>query len=117
MFFLIRMGDITELQALDKIPLDEELYIRENGHPLNLYIIDSKDNLLANSEEIGWMDEGEQTEELRDITLKDINTIFNLYEGRIEIDVDEEGTPIFQEEKVVLRYLRSNDEEENENIL
>ena len=47
-------------------------------------------NLLASHDEIGWWDEGEHTDELRDITLDDINYLLREFDGYIDIEYDED---------------------------
>jgi hypothetical protein len=59
-------------------------------------------DILANGKEIGWMDDGEHTNELRDITLKDINTILREYDGYVNIEVDEDGDVVLYDDRIVL---------------
>jgi hypothetical protein len=114
-------ADVTEegttLWELDKIPQDEEKFMIENGAPMEVYIIDNDDSVIAEPHEIGWFDEGDETDELRDITLDDINYILNEFDGWIEIEIiedffdeDEQVIPNMYEQKVVVRLL--TDEEE-----
>jgi hypothetical protein len=107
------------IYELDKIPLDEQSYIIENGAPVELCIIDENNNVLAEYNEIGWIDDGEHTDELRSITLEDINFIFNEYEGWLELEIiedlyDVEGLiiPNFINEKIIISLI--SDEEEFE---
>ena len=114
-------ADVTEegttLWELDKIPQDEEAFMIENGAPMEVYIIDNDDSVIAEPHEIGWFDEGDDTDELRDITLDDINYILNEFDGWLEIEIiedffdeDEQVIPNMYEQKVVVRLL--TDEEE-----
>jgi hypothetical protein len=114
-------ADVTEegttLWELDKIPQDEEAFMIENGAPMEVYIIDNDDSVIAEPHEIGWFDEGDDTDELRDITLDDINYILNEFDGWVEIEIiedffdeDEQVIPNMYEQKVVVRLL--TDEEE-----
>ena len=114
-------ADVTEegttLWELDKIPQDEEAFMVENGAPMEVYIIDNDDSVIAEPHEIGWFDEGDDTDELRDITLDDINYILNEFDGWLEIEIiedffdeDEQVIPNMYEQKVVVRLL--TDEEE-----
>jgi len=107
----------TTLWELDKIPQDEEAFMVENGAPMEVYIIDNDDSVIAEPHEIGWFDEGDDTDELRDITLDDINYILNEFDGWVEIEIiedffdeDEQVIPNMYEQKVVVRLL--TDEEE-----
>ena len=81
----------SEVFELLQLPKNEEEFIEKNGYPVEPYIIDSDDNVLAEPDEIGWWDEGEETDEYRDITLRDINFILNEFDGEIAIDVDYMG--------------------------
>ena len=116
-------ADVTEegttLWELDKIPQDEEAFMVENGAPMEVYIIDNDDSVIAEPHEIGWFDEGDDTDELRDITLDDINYILNEFDGWLEIEIiedffdeDEQVIPNMYEQKVVVRLLTEETEEE-----
>jgi len=115
-------ADVTEegttLWELDKIPQDEEAFMVENGAPMEVYIIDNDDSVIAEPHEIGWFDEGDDTDELRDITLDDINYILNEFDGWVEIEIiedffdeDEQVIPNMYEQKVVVRLLTDEEEE------
>jgi len=108
----------TTLWELDKIPQDEEAFMVENGAPMEVYIIDNDDSVIAEPHEIGWFDEGDDTDELRDITLDDINYILNEFDGWVEIEIiedffdeDEQVIPNMYEQKVVVRLLTDEEEE------
>ncbi len=116
-------ADVTEegttLWELDKIPRDEEAFMVENGAPMEVYIVDNDDSVIAEPHEIGWFDEGDDTDELRDITLDDINYILNEFDGWIEIEIiedffdeDEQVIPNMYEQKVVVRLLTDEETEE-----
>lgn len=80
-----------------------------HGYPVELMIVDTDGQTIAEHDQIGWWDEGEQTEDLRDIELKDINKILK-DDGQIEIEISNEAyqitqvVPITAEGKVILRY-------------
>jgi len=116
-------ADVTEegttLWELDKIPQDEEAFMVEHGAPMEVYIIDNDDSVIAEPHEIGWFDEGDDTDELREITLDDINYILNEFDGWVEIEIiedffdeDEQVIPNMYEQKVVVRLLTDEEEEE-----
>ena len=116
-------ADVTEegttLWELDKIPRDEEAFMVENGAPMEVYIVDNDDSVIAEPHEIGWFDEGDDTDELRDITLDDINYILNEFDGWLEIEIiedffdeDEQVIPNMYEQKVVVRLLTDEETEE-----
>lgn len=88
--------------------VDREDVFTQYGYPVELMILDYDGETLAMPDQIGWWDEGEHTEDLRDIVLKDINTILK-DEGKIEIDISSDAYQINQvvvtmaEGKVILR--------------
>ena len=79
--------------------IDEEqvdAYVAINGYPVSpSIIIEGNPNvpeetfIIATSDEIGWLDEGEHSDELHDITLKEINNILE-NGGYCEIGVEEQ---------------------------
>jgi hypothetical protein len=97
---------------------EEEKFLTENGYPVKPYVVEeymdkSTPAILATPEEIGWFDEGDHTDELRDITLQDINDAINYNEGFIEIDVDDEtGEPITINDKVIIKHAVEDEFEE-----
>jgi hypothetical protein len=118
MLFVDATEEGTTLWELDKIPQDEEKFMIENGAPMEVYIIDNDDSVIAEPHEIGWFDEGDDTDELRDITLDDINYILNEFDGWVEIEIvedffdeDEQVIPNMYEQKVVVRLLTDEEEE------
>lgn len=102
--------EVFELNQTLLSPEEEEKFITENGYPVQPYIVEeyidgSNPAILATPEQIGWLDEGEHTDELIDITLEDINLIINADDGFLLIDVDgETGEPTLAEGKVILAY-------------
>ena len=78
------------------------------------------DQLLADHHEIAWWDEGEHSEDLYDITLKEINTVLADYDGEVDIEIDDKALheddvmqPINVNGKVVLSYSYVIDDEED----
>lgn len=121
MLFLTKIHQDTikefiEIWALNVVPNDREEFLIKNGYPIKILIVSEHGDPLAEGNEIGWFDAGEEIDELRDITLKDINTILNDYEGILEMDfIQMEKTilvPRFVEEKVILR-LHIEEEEDD----
>ena len=81
------------------------------GYPVEIYVIDPTDHeILALPTQIGWFDPGDDSDEYRDIELKDINVIL-ANEGLIEIEIDDLDdfygvcNVILEEEKVIIRIL------------
>ncbi len=110
----------TILWELETIPFDKEKFLVEHGAPMEVCIIDENGDILAEPHEIGWWDEGVHVDELRPISLKDINVIINEYDGWLDIEIhesfyDEEIStiiPNFVEQKVVLKFLTEEEDDE-----
>jgi hypothetical protein len=94
-----------ELFELEELPEDPDAFMAKHGVPVKLAIIDDDGDLLATHDEIGWWDEGEDTDELRDITLDDINYLLREFDGYIDIDGDEDEGVTLIEDKVVLSLV------------
>ena len=91
-----------ELFELEEIPEDPDAFMAKHGCPVELLIVDENGNLLASHDEIGWWDEGDDSDEYRDITLDDINYLLREFDGYIDIDGDEDEGVTLIEDKVVL---------------
>ena len=95
-----------ELFELEEIPEDPEAFMVKHGAPINLLIIDDEGNIIVFQDQIGWWDEGEDTDELRDITLDDINYILRELDGYVDIEYDEiEDDFVMYEDKIVLSIV------------
>ena len=117
MLFVEASEQGIKLFELDVIPRDEEAFIIENGAPMELYIIDG-DDVVVEPHEIGWMDDGDDVDELRHIMLEDINYILSEYDGWIGLEIIEEYfdeeemvIPNMYEQKVVITLLTNEEEE------
>jgi hypothetical protein len=130
MLFLSYIEEETNVFRLDKLPLDEEAFIQQHGYPIHPYLIDEGNPNIENDvviyaaeSEIGWFDFDEESDEYRDITVKDINNIINKYgcECLIEMDeyhIDDAEThepyvlyrPIYIEDKVIISLYDNNEE-------
>lgn len=102
-----------ELFELEEIPEDESVFMAKHGAPVKLFIIGEGEEVLATQDEIGWWDEGEHTDELREVTLDDINYIIRELEGYVDIQIDDEEDfvdPVIMEGRVVLS-LQPEEEE------
>lgn len=113
----------VEIYKLDKYPLDQDEFISKNGYPVEFYIITEDDEILATPDEIGWFDAGDESDELYDITLKEINTIIQEYDGYLMVDMEEiheddetddyiEMYPVKYLDKITIRYPFEEEEEE-----
>jgi hypothetical protein len=105
-----------ELFELEEIPEDPDAFMAKHGVPVELAIIDDDGDLLASHDEIGWWDEGEHTDELRDITLDDINYLLRECEGYVDIQIEDEEDffVVFMEDKVVLSLSPAFDENDDD---
>ena len=105
----------VELFELEELPEDPDAFMAKHGVPVKLGILINDKDIIATHEEIGWWDEGEHTDELRDITLDDINYILRELDGYVDIEIDDEEEdsvyPIIMEGKVVLSISPAFDEE------
>lgn len=95
----------VELWELKEVPKDIEEFISKNGAPIELLIIDDNEDVLAFGDQIGWWDEGEHTDELRDVSIEDINTILREHDGYLDIELDDDTLEAsLYEDKVLLRF-------------
>lgn len=110
-----------------------ETFLQLNGYPVEPYLyivgnpnIPDETFLIATPEQIGWFDEGEHTDEMHDITLKEINNILD-NDGYCQIEVEEihldddeahedyiDIVPVITQDKVTIRYIYEEEEEEYE---
>lgn len=118
MLFVEASEEGIKLFELDKIPRDEEKFIVENGAPMELYIIDDDETVLVEPHELGWMDDGDDVDELRPLSLEDINYILSEYDGWIELEIieeffdeEEQVIPNMYDQKVVIKLLTDEEEE------
>ena len=103
-----------EIWQLDRNIEDEDVFMAINGPPVKLVIVGPNfpyDAISIDSEDIGWFDVGDDSDELHDITVNEINVILDKYQGTLEIDVDDEYIPLYQQDKVVIRYPQEEMEE------
>jgi hypothetical protein len=81
--------EYTEVWALDKFPRETlEEFIVIHGAPVEPYLI-YDEQVLAEPHEIGWWDEGDHTDELRDVELSDINFLLTEWDGYVDVEIDE----------------------------
>jgi len=133
MLFIVQQPRYKEIVKLDKVPANEEEYVKINGYPVEPYIIDlvnpnlpQNEVILATPEQIGWFDEGEWCDELCDIEVRHFNRIIEGYDGYvlIEVDYDEEAddeeaddedmlSPVLYNNKVTISYADLEDEDDD----
>ncbi len=106
---------------------DFDSFIQMHGYPVRPKIVsitanpDDVAHILATEHQIGWWDEDPNSDEMRDIELKDINMILEDYDGEVEIEIDDSYitsleddeiiVPILYMDKVTLSYPGAHDEE------
>lgn len=102
-----------ELFELEEIPEDMDEFMSKNGAPVELLIIDEDGRAIATHDEIGWWDEGEHTDELREVTLDDINYSLRELDGYVDVEYDEiEDDFVIYEDKIVLSIILDDDLED-----
>jgi len=123
MLFLANSGGEPYVFRLERTPIDEERFIKEVGYPVEPVLIEPTDNPdvykeIVDSDLIGWMDEGEFTDELIDIEPRHFNRILSGYDGWVllEVEEDEEGNivPAVYGGKITLSYADDDDDEEED---
>lgn len=108
--------------VLDKVPQDQESFLKEHGFPVEFYILATDDResfteILAYPSQIGWFDEGDDTDELYEVDILIINDILNYYDGIVAIDTDgETGEPTLYEDKVIITYPEEEEEEVDDDL-
>lgn len=119
MLFLTTLNNEPHIHSLNKLPPNEYEFMKINGFPVRPYIVDtgnpnlSNDEIIyAHPEQIGWMDDGDESDELYDIELKNINKILSDYNGWVYIETDNDGVPVLYDNKVTIRYADIEDEYE-----
>ena len=125
---LIEYNEVFELK---EIPRDKESFILINGWPVAPFVFsitanpDALADPLATPDQLGWWDDGPESDELRDADIKDYNYILENEDGIVEIEIDafmseddeEIVTPILYMDKVTIRIPSDEEEydEEDEN--
>jgi hypothetical protein len=84
--------------------------VNQYGYPVQPYIVDYDGVILATPDQIGWWDDGEDTDELYDITVRELNGVINKFDGDISIEVydftepNEPVSVVTYVDKVILSY-------------
>jgi hypothetical protein len=115
MYFLVRQNNEMVIIQLDHTPMNDDDYIGDYGYPVDPYIINQgnpnldEDYIFVYPHQIGWWDIGEESDELYDITAKEINQILD-NDCWVDVEVEEEDdlyghpVPVFLHDKVVLSH-------------
>ena len=121
MFFVTIKNNAIHLHTLNFVPRDVETYSQLNGWPIELYIVfEGNPNLkefevLATPEQIGWFDDGEFSDEISDITIRQINKIFSDHQGYLTIEFDHiTNQPTLYDNKVTIRYVDNDSDDHDE---
>lgn len=119
MLFLTKLSDEPHVYVLNTLPSNKDEFMKINGYPVEPYIIDEGNPNIPNDgvvyaypEQIGWMDEGEDADELYDIEIKNMNKILSEFNGWVYIEVDNDGFPVLYDDKITIRYAIIEDEYE-----
>jgi|TARA_R110000868_G_scaffold14285_8_gene66397 hypothetical protein len=119
MLFSTIKDSTIQIHELTYVPRDTDIYLELNGYPIELYIVYEGNlnlkefEILATPEQIGWFDQGNDSDELSDITIKQINNIFSNYDGYLAIEIDfQSQQPNLYDNKVTIRYIDHNDDEQ-----
>lgn len=125
MLFLIQGQYEPYLHKLEKLPvgyLDDEDYFRDNGYPVEMYIVDpgnpnivGDEIVIATPEQIGWFDEGDHADDVDTITMGNLNRIISGYNGYLLVEMGENEEddylyPLLYDNKVTIRYADLEDE-------
>jgi len=105
------MDPYVELFELEEVPEDADTFMAKNGAPVEILIINDEGDILASQDEIGFWDDGDDTDEYRDVTLDDINFLLRELDGYVDIEFDEYGVFII-EDRVVLSLAPEEDDED-----
>jgi hypothetical protein len=105
------MDPYVELFELEEVPEDADAFMAKNGAPVEILIINDEGDILASQDEIGFWDDGDDTDEYRDVTLDDINYLLRELDGYVDIEFDEYGVFII-EDRVVLSLAPEEDDED-----
>lgn len=96
----------VELFELEELPEDHDAFMAKHGAPVNVIIITPDDgNVRAVQDNIGWWDEGEDSDEYREVTLDDINYLLREFDGYVDIEFDDDEDIVLIEGKVVLSLV------------
>jgi hypothetical protein len=113
-------NEYLEVFVLSYTPIsdyDQEQFIANNGYPIELYLIDELGKVIVTPEEIGWWDEGEDSDSLTDISIRQINDVIQMYDGLVDVQVEDDGEIIIVEGKAIMSYFTEEYEEDFDETL
>ena len=100
-----------ELFELQEIPEDMDEFMAKHGAPVELLVVDYDENVLATQDEQGWWDDGDESDEYRDVTLDDINYLLREYDGYVDVEVDDDEDVIVIEDKIIISLIPDEEKE------
>lgn len=119
MLFIKLNEETPEMYELVHTIYDAEAYMMNNGCPVEAKLFESSvshpySNQLATHNEIGWIDEGDESEDMHEITIDDFNVILkNKMCCQVQcLDNSSEGMhiPVYDEEKVIIKLIKEETE-------
>lgn len=119
MMFLNQDGD--SVYVLEHVPMNMEDYIGINGCPVEPYIYAQEDSNpdvppveLVSPDEIGWWDDGPDAENLKEMSLYELNMILN-NDGWVDVEMienEDDFEVVLYDGMAVLSYVGTYDDEE-----
>jgi hypothetical protein len=109
--------------------IDVDTYAAVYGYPVKpMLVYEGNPNIpgetfiLAQDEQIGWFDDGDYSDELHDISLKEINNILMYDNGVCQIEIESvdddeyemEVIPVLFQDKCTMRYVPLEEEYEDD---
>ena len=99
-----------ELFELEEVPEDADAFMAKHGAPVKVLVINPENgNVLATQDYIGWWDDGDDSDEYREVTLDNINFLLQECDGYVDIEFDDDGDIIIIEDRVVLSLVPDDD--------
>lgn len=113
MIFVNLLPNFTEFWILEEVPENMEEFIVQNGFPVTFNIV-RNDGVIAEGDAIAMFDPNPDDPDaaMYELTLTELNTIFQRDQGAIMILIDEEDDePFYTEEdlKVVITYYKDDE--------
>lgn len=96
----------------------KETIVAQLGYPVEVYVVDEEDNIIASPNEIALWHENDESDSYRLISVKDMNILIEEWDGVVEIDVFDMSPltaiplmPVMITGKVILRIPVEAEEE------
>lgn len=118
MLFIMFVEGKPQLIEYQNQSFDYQFMIDTYGYPVEMFIVEEEEynDVIAEPQDIGWFDDGKQSDDLKDFTLKEANFILSEYDGLLEVQIDEDCfdqdeqiIPTYVLQKVIINYI--DDEE------